>query len=373
MENCFKNVNGKLGFGCMRLPMVEDKVDIDLFSRMVDAFIEAGFNYFDTAKGYVKGLSEGALRECLVQRYPRDKYLLADKLSSPFFKTEEEIRPLFTSQLQALGVESIDYYLMHAQDKANFDKFKSCRAYEIALELKQEGKIKHLGISFHDTADVLDTILNEYPEIEFVQIQLNYADYNDPSVQSKLCLDVCNRHGKPVIVMEPVKGGTLARLSDAALDIFKSLGDMSVPSYAIRFAAGCEGVVMVLSGMSDLDMVLDNTGYMRDFVPLNTVELDAVSRVLDIIKGIDAIPCTDCKYCMEVCPKNIAIPALFACLNTQRSFHYWNAEYYYSIHTDGRGSAGDCIECGLCEKACPQHLRIRELLKEVKGEFEKNS
>ena len=371
MEKCFVNARGKLGFGCMRLPMNGDAVDTALFSRMVDAFLEAGFNYFDTAKGYVRGLSEPALRECLTSRYSRDKYLLADKLSGPHFKTEEEIRPIFEGQLEALGVEYIDYYLMHAQDKANFEKYKSCRAYEIALELKAEGKIRHFGISFHDTADVLDTILSEYPEVEFVQIQLNYADYEDPSVQSKLCLEVCRRHGKEVIVMEPVKGGTLVRLPDEALEIFNSLGKMSAASYAIRFAAGCDGVAMVLSGMGDLDMVLDNTGYMRDFKPLDKNELSAVSRVLDIIKGRASIPCTDCKYCMELCPKGIAIPTLFACLNTQRSFHYWNAEYYYSIHTEGRGKAGDCIGCGLCEGVCPQHLPIRELLKEVRDEFEK--
>ena len=355
----------------MRLPMKDGEVDYAETCKMVDLFMGAGFNYFDTAHGYIDGKSEIALRETLVSRYPRDSYLIADKLSAPHFSTEEEIRPLFESELAACGVEYFDYFLMHAQDKDNFAKYKRCRAYEIAFELKEEGKVRHVGISFHDEPSLLEDILTEYPALEFVQIQLNYADYEDASVQSRKCLEVCRQHGKPAIVMEPVKGGTLVKLPDEAEKIFRALGDASTASYAIRFAAGCEGVEMVLSGMGSVEMVADNVGYMKDFKPLDDREMEAVKRVCDIFRAQADIPCTDCKYCMERCPKRIPIPAIFACLNSQKNFHYWNTKYYYGIHTDGKGKASDCIGCGVCEKACPQHLPIRELLARAVDEFEK--
>ncbi len=257
----------KLGFGCMRLPVLENgEVDTALFSKMVDLFLERGFTYFDTAHGYVGGKSESALKTCLTSRYPRERYTITDKLSTHHFNSEEEIRPLFESQLAAVGVDYFDLYLMHAQDKNIFPKFKKCRAYETALQLKEEGKIHHFGISFHDRADVLEQILTEYPQIEAVQIQFNYADYEDPSVESRKCYEVCVKHGKPVIVMEPVKGGSLVNLPAEAQKVLDSLDSpRSAASYAIRFAAGFDGIRMVLSGMGDLDMVEDNTGYMADF------------------------------------------------------------------------------------------------------------
>ena len=370
MNGCFDKARGKLGFGFMRLPMTGDEVNYTELNKMVDTFMDAGFNYFDTAHGYVGGKSEIALRESLVLRYPRESYLIADKLSAPHFNKEEEIRPLFEAELAASGVDYFDYFLMHAQDKDNFAKYKRCRAYEIAFELKAEGKVRHVGISFHDEPSLLERILTEYPALEFVQIQLNYADYEDASVQSRKCLEVCRAHGKPAIVMEPVKGGTLVKLPEEAEAIFRALGDASTASYAIRFAAGCEGVAMVLSGMGSVAMVEDNVGYMKDFKPLSDAEMNAVRRVCDIFRSGADIPCTDCRYCMENCPKNIPIPAIFACLNSQKNFHYWNTKYYYGIHTDGKGKASDCIGCGKCERACPQHLKIRELLGRAVAEFE---
>ena len=376
MCNCFEKVKKNFGFGCMRLPMKQidentKEVDYEIFSQMIDEFMAAGFNYFDTAHGYLGGKSETAIRDCLVKRYPREDYVLVNKLSGPHFKSEEEIRPLFESQLAACGVDYFDLYLMHAQDRSNFEKYKKCRAYETAFDLKKEGRVKHVGLSFHDTAEVLDRILTEYPEIEAVQIQFNYADYEDPSVESRKCYEVCRKHGKPVLVMEPVKGGSLVNLPDEAKAVFDALGGGSYASYAIRFAASFEGVAMVLSGMGDMHMMRDNLSYMTDFKPLDEKEWRAIEEVCAIFRSQDLIPCTDCKYCMECCPMHIPIPALFACMNGRRAFKNWNTDYYYEIHTEDGPKASDCIKCGMCEKACPQHLKIRDLLVEVEAEFEK--
>jgi len=365
----FVEVKKNFGFGCMRLPMVGEEVDHEETKKMVDAFLAAGFNYFDTAHGYLGGKSETALRECLTSRYPRESYILTNKLSTHHFTKHEQIRPLFQSQLEACGVDYFDFYLMHAQDKNIYAKFKECRAYETALEFLAEGRIRHLGISFHDQADVLDRILTEYPQIEVVQIQLNYVDFDDPSVQSGKCLEVCRKHGKPAIVMEPVKGGSLVNLPEEARQVFAELGG-SPASYAIRFAASQEGVFMTLSGMGDMAMMEENTGYMQDFKPLNAEETKAVARVCEIFRSLGAISCTACRYCTEVCPQGISIPDLFACLNSKRIFNNWNSTYYYNIHTKNRGKASDCLKCGLCEDICPQHLKIRELLEDVAKEFE---
>ena len=367
----FEEVHKNFGFGCMRLPMKLGKVDYAEFNKMIDAFLESGFNYFDTAHGYLKGKSETALRDCLVKRYPREKFILTNKLTNAYIKREEDVRPFFESQLQICGVEYFDFYLMHAQSKENFALFKRCRAYEQALEFKKEGKIKHFGISFHDTAEVLDQILTEYPQIEVVQIQLKYVDYDDPAVQSRKCLEVCNRHDKPVIVMEPVKGGNLVNLPKAAKKYFKELGDASEASYAIRFAAGCDGVFMVLSGMSDMAQMNDNLSYMKDFKPLDGRELQAVQNVCAVFQSMNLIACTACRYCTDGCPKGISIPDLFACMNSKRIHRDWNADYYYNqVHTKTGGKASECIKCGKCESACPQHLPIRKLLKGVAREFE---
>ena len=370
----FENVNKKFGFGCMRLPMKGDKVDTEEFSKMVDTFIENGFNYFDTAHGYLGGLSETAIKECLTSRYPRDQYILTDKLTNFFFKKEEDIRPFFESQLEACGVDYFDYYLMHAQSADNFAFFKKCHAYETALELKKEGKIRHFGISFHDRADVLEQILKEYTQIEAVQIQFNYLDYEDPAVESRKCYEVCCKYGKPVIVMEPVKGGNLVKLPDEARAVFDKLHGGSPAGYAIRFAAGFDGIRMVLSGMSSLEQMEDNISYMKDFQPLSKEEQEAVQKVTEIFQSQNMIQCTACRYCTAGCPKHISIPDLFACMNAKKIFHDWNTDYYYNnVHTVNNGKASDCIKCGKCEKACPQHLPIRKLLEDVAEEFEKGN
>ena len=370
MERIKKN----FGFGCMRLPMRDGEVDIPETCRMVDAFLEAGFNYFDTAHGYLQGRSEKALKACLTSRYPRDRYVLTNKLTNFFFKSQEEIRPFFESQLKLCGVDYFDFYLMHAQSEANFKFFKSCRAYETAFELKAEGKVRHVGISFHDRAEVLEQILTEYPQIEVVQIQFNYVDYEDPAVQSRKCYEVCRKFGKPVIVMEPVKGGNLVNLPEQAKAVLDELHGGSPASYAIRFAAGFPGIRMVLSGMSSLEQMQDNLSYMRDFRPLNEKEMAAVEKVREIFRGMHLIPCTACRYCVDGCPQHISIPDLFAVMNTKQIYHDWNADYYYNnVHTAPGRRASDCLKCGKCEKACPQHLPIRQLLEDVAAEFEKKA
>ena len=365
-------IKKNFGFGCMRLPMNGEEVDIEQTKAMVDTFLERGFNYFDTAHGYIQGKSETALKAALTSRYPRDKYILTDKLTANFFKAEADIRPFFESQLEACGVDYFDFYLMHAQGETNYGHFKACHAYETAFQLKAEGKIRHVGISFHDRAEVLEQILTEYPQVEVVQIQFNYVDYEDPAVQSKKCYEVCRKFGKPVIVMEPVKGGNLVNLPEDAKKVLEDLRGGSPASYAIRFVAGFPGIMMVLSGMSNMEQMLDNTSFMADFQPLNEQEMEAVKKVQEIFRSKNLIPCTACRYCTDGCPKHISIPDLFAVMNTKQIHHDWNADYYYSeVHTAPGRRASDCLECGKCEKVCPQHLPIRKLLKDVAKEFEK--
>lgn len=355
----------------MRLPMQGEDVDIEQTKQMVDTFLAQGFNYFDTAHGYIQGKSELALKECLTSRHNREDYILTNKLSEGYFKTQADIRPFFQSQLEACGVDYFDFYLMHSQGSTNYQHFKDCRAYETAFELKAEGKVRHVGISFHDRAEVLDQILTEYPQVEVVQIQFNYLDYDDIAVQSRKCYEVCRKHDKPVLVMEPVKGGSLVNLPDDAKKILDDLHGGSPASYAIRFAAGFPGIMMVLSGMSSLEQMKDNLSYMKDFQPLNDAEMAAVHQVVDEFRKMNLIPCTVCRYCVEGCPRHIAIPDLFAIMNTKSIHHDWNADYYYEdVHTKPGSRASDCIRCGKCERTCPQHLPIRKLLQDVAAEFE---
>ena len=367
----YEKAKKNFGFGCMRLPMKGDEVDYEEFNKMIDAFMDAGFNYFDTARGYLSGKSEIALHDCLTSRYPRESYVLVDKLSNHLFKSEKEIRPVFEDQLRVLGVDYLDFYLMHAQSATSFEKYKACRAYETAFDLKKEGKIKYVGLSFHDKAEVLDRILTEYPELDIVQIQFNYADYEDESVEGRKVYEVCRKHGKPVIVMEPVKGGSLINLPAEAQAVFDSLNGGSNASYAIRFAASFEGIEMVLSGMGNMDMMRENVSFMRDFTPLTDKEKSALFSAADALRAKNIIACTGCRYCVSGCPVGIAIPDFFACLNDKEIFNNWQSGYFYSGLVADGARPSECIGCGACEESCPQKLPIRELLVKVSAAFEK--
>ncbi len=372
MNNLYPEIKKNFGFGMMRLPMHEGEVDIPQTCAMVDAFLEAGFNYFDTAHGYIGGKSELAVKECLTSRYPRDSYILTDKLSPNFFNTESDIRPYFESMLEACGVEYFDFFPPHPPNKGNYGHYTNNRAFEIAAELKAEGKVRHVGISFHDTADVLDTILSEQPVIGVVQLQFNYLDYEDAHVQSRLCYETCVRHGKPVIVMEPVRGGSLVNLPEAGLEVIKGLGEYSPAGYAIRYAASFDNIFMVLSGMSSMEQMEDNIRSMKDFTPFTEAEHEAVRKVAEIIRAIPTIPCTGCKYCTDGdrCPMHINIPGVFNSENKARRFNTDDARGHYGWMTSKGGKPTDCIGCGACEEICPQQLPIRDLLKEIGARFE---
>ena len=362
MNPFFPEIKKNFGFGCMRFPTIDDKIDTQQVTEMVDAFLEAGFNYFDTARPYHNGTSEAALKTCLTSRYPRDRYVLADKLSITQFEKEEEILPLFESQLERCGVEYFDFYLFHAVSAPRHERFKQLNAYEIVKGLKEAGKIRHMGLSFHDKARVLDKILTEIPELEFVQLQINYVDWDDLKVQSRKCYEVCQKHGKPVMVMEPVKGGTLVNLPEAAL---KEMTTGSPASYAIRYAASLPQVCMVLSGMSDMAQMQDNISFMKDFRKLTFAEEQTLERVRSIYQAQNRIPCTGCRYCVAGCYGQIDIPKVFAAYNDVLEGREGAEEAYKALEK----GADRCVGCDMCSHVCPQNLNIRALMGQINKRF----
>ena len=362
MNRFFSDIRKNFGFGLMRLPMAGTDVDIPQMKDMVDAFLAAGFNYFDTARPYLQGRSELAVRECLVKRYPRNSFILTNKLSNGCFEQEADIRPFFQSQLEACGVEYFDFYLHHAMSEVRHEKYTATRAYDIVKELKAEGKIRHIGMSFHHSPEVLDRILTERPEIEVVQLQFNYVDMLDPVVQSQACYDVCVKHGKPVIVMEPVRGGALVNLPR---QITEQMTACSPAGYALRFAAGHDNIMMVLSGMSTMEQMADNISTMADFRPLNEQELVLIDRARTAYQSAHKIPCTACRYCTDGCPAGIPIPDVFACFNDKKQEKQGADAAYAAFESN----ASACVGCGQCEAVCPQQLHIRQLLEEVAKVF----
>lgn len=369
----------KLGFGLMRLPTVGQggffaDIDVEQVKGMVDKFIAAGFTYFDTAYVYANGKSEMAARDALIKRYPRESFQLATKLPMGKISTAADMRPLFETSLERTQAGYFDFYLLHALGEDSFELSEKVGAWQFLQELKAEGLIKHAGFSFHDTAVVLDRILTAHPEAEFVQLQINYADWeNEESrAQSRRCYEVARKHGKPVIIMEPIKGGTLAEMNAEVTGIFKAAKpDKSIASWALRYAASLEGVITVLSGMSNLAQMEDNLDTMIDFQPLNSSERAVVDQVVGVLKSIPTIACTACQYCVPDCPQKINIPGIFSVSNDLRIFGNLNsAKGGYHWVTSHGGKASDCIACGNCEAVCPQHLPIIDLLKEAAATFE---
>ncbi len=365
----------------MRLPKTDPEdqksIDIPQFKKMVDSFLERGFTYFDTAYMYHDYESEIAVRKALVERYPRDSFTLTTKLPVSMLKCEEDMERIFNEQLEKTGAGYFDYYWLHNINKNDIDIANSLDAWSFVKKKKDEGLVRHIGFSFHDMPDMLDEILTAHPEMEYVQIQLNYIDWESESIRSRENYEVCTKHNKPVIVMEPVKGGALANVPKDAEECFRAIHPkLSPASWAIRFAASQPNVFMVLSGMSNYEQLEDNISYMEDFQPLNDEEMKAIGQAVDSIHRVVTVDCTACRYCVEGCPKHIPIPDYFRMYNGyQQLAGGWMSpqikEYAALSSEEGVGKASECIKCGKCEKICPQHLTIRAYLEDVAKSLER--
>lgn len=368
----------KLGFGFMRLPL-KDKddwtsIDMEELDKMVDRFIDDGFSYFDLAYIYHEGECESAFRKTVANRHARGKFTVATKMPMFMLKSREQQKEIFSEQLQKCGVEYFDYYLLHDLNDGTWPTAVELDSFDFISERKKTGQIHNVGFSFHASPELLNEILAAHPEIDFVQLQINYLDWDNASIQSRKCWEMAKKHGKKIIVMEPLKGGTLAVVPEKAQRLFKNYApELSVASWAIRFAASQENVVTVLSGMSDFAQLADNTSYMKDFIPLSEKEFDVVHQALSVINESVAIPCTTCRYCVSVCPKDIAIPEYFALYNAEQKDVNRGAStqlaYYHQLEQK-RGKPTDCIACKQCEAICPQHLPVMKHLKTVAGELD---
>ena len=359
----------KLGFGLMRLPKLDDDtIDVEQTKKMVDLFLDAGFTYFDTAWAYAG--SEDAIRQALVERYPREKFQLATKNAAWIScKTREDATAQFETSLKQTGAGYFDFYLLHNLGEMRTQYFDNFDLWSWVQEKKSQGLIKHVGFSFHSTPEELEAILTAHPEMEFVQLQINYADWENPAVQSRACYEVARKHGKPVIIMEPVKGGMLATPPESVEEILKDAEpDASPASWAVRFAANLEGVITVLSGMSNVEQMQDNLSYMKTFDGLSEKEKETLDKAQEELKKIPLIPCTTCNYCAKVCPKEIGISGSFTAMNyltlygsKPQALHQEN----WLVGGHGRKSATECVKCGKCEEVCPQHIKIRDELEKV--------
>ncbi len=360
----------KLGFGLMRLPENNGVIDHEHVCRMVDSYMKAGMNYFDTAYVYHEGKSEVAAREALVKRYPRESFMLATKLPAWEMKCADDRERIFNEQLERAGVDYFDFYLLHSIEEGNnYDTYVKYDCFDWCMQRKAEGKIRHFGFSFHGSPELLETILDAHPEVEFVQIQLNYLDRTNPVVRSQRLYEIVHERNIPIIVMEPVRGGMLANMAGEIEAKFKAKRpDSSVASWALRFVGSLPGVMTILSGMSNEEQMEDNIKTFTSFEPLSDDEFKIINEVTDELLGMPQIGCTACKYCCEGCPKKISIPDIFRTVNTLRRYpDDWRSKNFYSGLIQRSGKASDCIACGQCERVCPQHLPIIDLMKEAAG------
>lgn len=370
----------KLAFGMMRLPVLDENddssVDFEQVNKMADLFIDKGFTYFDTAFPYHMGNSEVAFRKAVVERYPRESYVVADKLPLFLITSEDQLEPIFSKQLERTGVDCFDYYLLHNASGFSEPGFLDVDSFAFAKKKKEEGKIKHLGLSTHANAEYLDNLLTIHPEMEFVLLQINYLDWESEGVESKKCYEVACKHNKPVLVMEPLKGGFLADIPPEAEKLMKDYNpDASVISWALRFVASLDNVCMILTGASSLEQLEENIEDFENFTPLNDEEYEILEKVSEIINSNITVDCTKCKYCLDTCPEDINIPKIFDLYNAEKIIDLgdWtpvgNAYVNYS-KIPGVGLASDCSECGMCVEECPQHIDIPEVMKDVVKTFE---
>ena len=375
MEKYLGENTPKLGFGLMRLPKLSGgAIDIEQTKQMVDMFMSAGFTYFDTAYVYDGGESERAAKLALVDRYPRSSYTLATKLCAWMGQQDEQsAKQQFFTSLERTGAGYFDYYLLHALQRNNYAKYDEYHIWDFVKELKAKRLVKYYGFSFHADPELLEELLNAHPDVDFVQLQINYADWENPGVLSRECWEIARRHGKSVTVMEPVKGGALANPTPEVLNVLRSAHpDASPASWAIRFAASLDGIITVLSGMSDVEQMRDNISYMAHFEPLSEAEQRVIEQARLALYGDGSVACTACHYCTAGCPKNIPIPEIFHVMNHQRGNAAFRGRREYTIATEHRGKASDCVKRGKCEKACPQHLSIRKHLAAAADIFEKD-